>query len=97
MAEYLRDDLAYDVWGMPALSIGPEGLDVRVRPGTTGIPEHLYGCPIRVAYVDPTPPARPRPNWTAPPSSARATACGTGCACTTSLIEHSRWRPTASC
>jgi len=25
---------------------------VRVRPGTTGIPEHLYGCPITVEYVD---------------------------------------------
>jgi hypothetical protein len=60
-AEYLHDqDLAY-AWGTPALWLSPEGLHVRVRSATTGIPEHLYGCPITVEYVDPTPPA----NWPA--------------------------------
>src|SRR5689334_3840299 len=41
-AEYLNDhDLAFDAWGTPALLLDAAGLRVRVRPGTTGIPEHL--------------------------------------------------------
>jgi hypothetical protein len=52
-AEYLSDqDLVADRWGLPAFQVSAEGLHVRVRSGTTGIPEHLYGCPITLGYVD---------------------------------------------
>jgi hypothetical protein len=51
--EYLSArDLVAHRWGLPACQVSAEGLHVRVRPGTTGIPEHLYGCPITVEYVD---------------------------------------------
>ena len=51
--EYLHglDFVAYRN-GLFPLERSAEGLHVRVRPGTTGIPEHLYGCPITVEYVD---------------------------------------------
>jgi hypothetical protein len=52
-AEYVSDqDLVADRWRLPAFQVGAEGLHVRIRPGTTGIPEQLCGCPITVEYVD---------------------------------------------
>jgi hypothetical protein len=49
---YLSDrDLVAHRRMLPPVKLSPEGLH-GVRPGTTGIPEHLYGCPIRVEYID---------------------------------------------
>jgi hypothetical protein len=51
--KYLRDEqlVAYRN-GLLPLERTAEGLHVRVRPGTTGIPDHLHGCPITVEYLD---------------------------------------------
>ncbi len=52
-AHYLRDrDLVAVRDGLVPIQRTSDGLHVRVRPGTTGIPKHLYGCPIIVEYVD---------------------------------------------
>jgi hypothetical protein len=62
--EYVRDqDLVAFRNHVDPLQIGPEGLHVRVRPGTRGIPEHLYGCPITVEYVDPPSRAEVEAAW----------------------------------
>jgi hypothetical protein len=51
--EYLHDqDLVVRRNGLMAIQVSPEGLHARVRPGTTGIPGHLYGCPITLECVD---------------------------------------------
>src|SRR3954471_1967826 len=52
-AQYLSDqDLVVVRGHVIPLERIRDGLRVRVRPGTTRIPEHLYGCPITVEYVD---------------------------------------------
>src|SRR5512132_1244462 len=51
-SQALLHDLLPHRGRLAAIQTKPEGVLVRVRPGTTGIPQHLYGCPIAVEYVD---------------------------------------------
>ena len=59
-AEYLTDrDLVADRWGLTAVRLSPEGMHVRVRPGTTGIRSTSTAAPS----LSSTSISRPKRTW----------------------------------